>query len=112
LRNVIVASAGDETVGGQDEFVASWLKPLRAGVSHTYDGSVVGEDTMRLAGWAIFGSLLINLAFGVIVAGAYTTARPFVVAALACTHRHASGSAPRPAVGQYLAAVRMGWTVG
>jgi len=66
---------------------------------------------MRLAGWAIFGSLLINLAFGVIVAGAYSSARPLVAAALACTRHHASGKA-RPAVGQYLAAVRMGWTVG
>lgn len=67
---------------------------------------------MRLAGWAIFGSVLINLVFGVIVAGAYTTARPLVAAALACTHRHAPAKAQRPAEGQYLAAVRMGWTVG
>ena len=67
---------------------------------------------MRLAGWAIFGSLLINLAFGAIVAAAYTTARPLVAAALACTHHHASGNAHPPAAGQYLAAVRMGWTVG
>lgn len=67
---------------------------------------------MRLAGWAIVGSLLINLAFGAIVAGAYRSARPLVATALACTHHHASGSAHRPAVGQYLAAVRMGWTVG
>ncbi|MGO9804549.1 MAG: hypothetical protein ACLPQ6_06940 [Steroidobacteraceae bacterium] len=67
---------------------------------------------MRLAGLAIFGSLLINLAFGAIVAGAYTSARPLVAAALACTHHRASASAHKPAVGQYLAAVRMGWTVG
>ena len=67
---------------------------------------------MRLAGWAIFGSLLINLAFGAIVAGAYSNARPLVAAALSCTHRHAPGNAQRPATGQYLAAVRMGWTVG
>lgn len=66
---------------------------------------------MRLAGWAIFGSLLINLAFGAIVAGAYTSVRP-VAAALACTHRHNSGEVHRPAVGQYLAAVRMGWAIG
>jgi urea transporter len=67
---------------------------------------------MRLAALAIFGSLLINLAFGAILAGAYTSARPLMAAALACTHRHASGGAHKPAVGQYLAAVRMGWTVG
>jgi len=65
---------------------------------------------MRLAGWAIFGSLLINLAFGAIVAGAYTAARPMVAA---CTHRHVTpGSVSRPVVGTYLAAVRLGWTVG
>jgi hypothetical protein len=68
---------------------------------------------MRLAGWAIFGSLLINLAFGAIVAGAYTAARPMMATALACTHRHvAPGGAHRPVVGTFLAAVRMGWTVG
>ncbi|HYM43621.1 MAG TPA: hypothetical protein VET46_12750 [Steroidobacteraceae bacterium] len=65
---------------------------------------------MRLAGWAIFGSLLINLAFAAIVAGAYAAAGPIVAA---CTHRHAApGSVRRPVVGTYLAAVRMGWTVG
>jgi len=65
---------------------------------------------MRLAGWAIFGSLLVNLAFGAIVAGAYTAARPTLAA---CTHRHsAPRSVSRPVVGTYLAAVRMGWTVG
>ena len=64
---------------------------------------------MRLAGWAIFGSLLVNLAFGAIVAGAYTAA-PVVAA---CIHRHvARGKVTRPVVGTYLAAVRMGWTVG
>lgn len=67
---------------------------------------------MRLAGWAIFGSLLINLAFGAIVAGAYTRVGPLVAASLACTHRHTSSEAHRPAVGQYLAAVRMGWAIG
>jgi hypothetical protein len=67
---------------------------------------------MRLAGWAIFGSLLINLAFGVVVAGAYTSVRPQAAAALACTHRHPSGAVHPPAVGQYLAAVRMGWAIG
>jgi hypothetical protein len=67
---------------------------------------------MRLAGWAIFGSLLINLAFGAIVAGAYTSVRPLAAASLACMHRHTSSEAHRPAVGQYLAAVRMGWAVG
>jgi hypothetical protein len=67
---------------------------------------------MRLTGWAIFGSLLINLAFGIIVAGAYSDARPLVVAALSCTHRHTPANVQRPATGQYLAAVRMGWTVG
>lgn len=65
---------------------------------------------MRLAGWAIFGSLFVNLAFGAIVAGAYAAARPVVAA---CMHRHASPAGiTRPVVGTYLAAVRMGWTVG
>jgi hypothetical protein len=68
---------------------------------------------MRLASWAFLGSLLINLAFGLIVAGTFSVARPVVATALAqCTHRHAGGAVRRPAVGHYLAAVRMGWAVG
>jgi hypothetical protein len=68
---------------------------------------------MRLAGWAIFRSLLINLAFGAIVAGAYAAARPMLATALASTHRHvAPGGAHRPVAGTFLTAVRMGWTVG
>ncbi len=66
---------------------------------------------MRFAGWAIFGSLLINLAFGAIVCGAYVSARPLAATALKCTHHHASASGQRQTMGQYLAAVRMGWAV-
>ena len=67
---------------------------------------------MRLAGWAIFGSLLINVAFGLVVTGAVKAARPAVATALAqCTHQ--SPSAPRrPISAHYLAAVRMGWAIG
>ena len=67
---------------------------------------------MRLASWAFVGSLVINLAFGLIVAGAFSAARPVVATKLAeCTHRQAP-AARRPAVGNQLAAVRMGWAVG
>lgn len=67
---------------------------------------------MRLAGWAVFGSLLINVAFGLVVTGAVHAARPGGAAALAqCTH-HSPGAARRPVSGHYLAAVRMGWAVG
>jgi hypothetical protein len=66
---------------------------------------------MRLASWAFVGSLLINLAFGLIVAGTFTAARPVATAIAECTHRHAP-AARRPVVGDYLAAVRMGWAVG
>ncbi|HYL00353.1 MAG TPA: hypothetical protein VEU78_04105 [Steroidobacteraceae bacterium] len=67
---------------------------------------------MRLASWAIFGSVLINLAFGLVVTGAVHAARPAVATALAqCTHR--SPSAPRrPVSAHFLAAVRMGWAIG
>jgi len=68
---------------------------------------------MRLASAAILGSLLINTAFGVVVAGGITTARPVVATALKQCSHHASSATPRrPADGHYLAAVRMGWTVG
>ena len=67
---------------------------------------------MRLASWAICGSLLINVAFGLVVTGAVPAARPAVASALArCTH-HSPGAARRPISGHYLAAVRMGWAVG
>jgi hypothetical protein len=67
---------------------------------------------MRLASWAILGSLLINTAFGLVVAGAVT--RP-VGAALAQCPRHAAAAPAatrQPVSGHYLAAVRMGWEVG
>lgn len=67
---------------------------------------------MRLTRWAILGSLLINVAFGLAVAGAVHAARPVATAALArCTH-HAPGTAHKAVSGRYLAAVRMGWAVG
>ena len=68
---------------------------------------------MRLAGLAIFGSLLINTAFGVVVAGAVGDGRPVVTAALhQCSRHTAPASVHRPADAHYLAAVRLGWTVG
>ena len=67
---------------------------------------------MRLASWAIFASLLINVAFGLVVTGAVHAARPAVATALAqCTH-HAPSATRRPVSGHFLAAVRMGWAVG
>ena len=67
---------------------------------------------MRLASWAIFGSLLINVAFGLVVTGAVHAARPAVATALAQCTRHSPGAPRRPVAGHYLAAVRMGWAVG
>jgi hypothetical protein len=67
---------------------------------------------MRLASWAIFGSVLINLAFGVVVTGAVHAARPAVANALAqCTH-HSPSAPRRPVSAHFLAAVRMGWAIG
>ena len=67
---------------------------------------------MRLVSWAIFGSLVINVAFGLVVTGAVHAARPAVATALAqCTH-HSVSAPRRPISGHYLAAVRMGWAVG
>jgi hypothetical protein len=82
---------------------------MPAGVSYQ-TAVTVGEVNMRLASWAIFGSLLINVAFGLVVTGAIHA--PTVAAALAqCTHRARSATHP-PVSGHFLAAVRMGWTVG
>jgi len=67
---------------------------------------------MRLASWAIFGSLLINVAFGLVVTGAVHAARPAVATALAQCTRHSQAVPRRTVSGHYLAAVRMGWTVG
>lgn len=67
---------------------------------------------MRLASWAIFGSLLINVAFGLVVTGAVHAARPAVATALAQCTRHSPAAPRRTVSGHYLAAVRMGWTVG
>lgn len=68
---------------------------------------------MRLTSWAVLGSLLINVAFGLVVAGAVQAARPVVATALAqCTHHAPANTSRRPVSGHYLAAVRMGWAVG
>ncbi|HYB65311.1 MAG TPA: hypothetical protein VEC59_08635 [Steroidobacteraceae bacterium] len=67
---------------------------------------------MRLTSWAIFGSLLINVAFGLVVAGAVYAARPVVATALAQCTRHAPSATHRPVSGHFLAAVRLGWAVG
>jgi hypothetical protein len=71
---------------------------------------------MRLASWAICGSLLINVAFGLVVAGAVHAAHPAPAPAPApalahCT-RHTPDATRRPVSGHYLAAVRLGWAVG
>ena len=67
---------------------------------------------MRLASWAVCGSLLINVAFGLVVTGAVHAARPAAASALAQCPHHAPGAPRRPVSGHYLAAVRMGWAVG
>lgn len=70
---------------------------------------------MRLASWAVCGSLLISVAFGLVVTGAVHAARPAVAATLAhCTHHASSASSAtrRPVSGHYLVAVRLGWAVG
>jgi hypothetical protein len=67
---------------------------------------------MRLATWAIFGSLLINGAFGLVVTGAVQAARPAVATALAeCTH-HTKSATHTQVSGHFLALVRLGWAVG
>jgi hypothetical protein len=66
---------------------------------------------MRLASRAIFGSLLINVAFGLVVTGAVYAARPALAALAQCTH-HTQKATHQPISGHFLAAVRMGWAVG
>lgn len=67
---------------------------------------------MKLAGWAICGSLLINVAFGMVVAGSVHAAHPATASPLARCTRHAPDAVRRPVSGHYLAAMRMGWAVG
>lgn len=68
---------------------------------------------MRVARWAITGSLLINLAFAVIVVAASSAQRPLAPRAVAqCVHHHLPAANPRPPVeGRYLVALRMGWAI-
>lgn len=67
---------------------------------------------MRLASWAIVGSLVINAAFGLVVTGAVHAADPVVAAVTRCTHHHSPAVTRKPVSGHYLAAVRLGWVVG
>jgi hypothetical protein len=68
---------------------------------------------MRVARWAVTGSLLINLAFALIVVAASSARRPAAIATTAqCVHRHMPAASPRPvSAGRYLAALRMGWAI-
>jgi hypothetical protein len=70
---------------------------------------------MRTRGWAIFGSLLINLMLGLAVAAVFSVSPTATAADLArCPAHSAAHSAPvtaqpaRPAH-RYIVAVRMGW---
>ncbi len=69
---------------------------------------------MRFASLAIGGSLLINAAFGLVVAGSVHAARPAPAATPSLAHctRHTPDATRRPVSGHYLAAMRMGWAVG
>ncbi|MGH8131644.1 MAG: hypothetical protein ACRETG_02450 [Steroidobacteraceae bacterium] len=67
---------------------------------------------MRVTSWAIVGSLLINLAFGLIVAAASATRPAAAGAPPLCAHRHSTVSPRHEPVSRYLAAARMGWAIG
>ena len=73
---------------------------------------------MRVTTWAVFGSLFINLAIGLLVAALFSLAPTAQAAEPAhCPSEHAvhKADAPaRPAAPQrgYLVAVRMGWAAG
>jgi hypothetical protein len=67
---------------------------------------------MRLTGWAIAGSLLINLVFGLIVAAASGLGPAAAHVPPLCAHSHAVNSGRGASASHYLAAARMGWTIG
>ena len=72
---------------------------------------------MKVTTWAVLGSLLLTVMFGVVVAAGFGAAPP----AYGCTGAHAATHAPRPQGGgappvvhshhSFLVAVRMGWAV-
>ncbi len=71
---------------------------------------------MKVASWALVGSLLINLAFALIMAAASAAGPGGASTAPSCTrlcgHRHASIKNPHHAsASRYLAATRMGWAI-
>jgi hypothetical protein len=67
---------------------------------------------MRLTSWAIVGSLLINLAFGLIVAAASTLGADGARMPPLCAHHRASANSHHGPGSHYLAAARMGWAIG
>ncbi|HYL01897.1 MAG TPA: hypothetical protein VEU54_00615 [Steroidobacteraceae bacterium] len=67
---------------------------------------------MTLARWAVTGSLLVNLAFALIVVAASSAPRPAAHGAIAqCALHHNPAASPRPVAVRYLAALRMGWAI-
>ena len=73
---------------------------------------------MRTRGWAILGSLVINLMLALVIAAVFSASPPARAAEAAQCATHpapARGSAPaqRGRSGQrYIVAVRMGWAMG
>lgn len=67
---------------------------------------------MSLTSWAIVGSLIINLAFGLIVAAASTLGPGGAALPPLCAHHHVSDTSRHGPASHYLAATRMGWAIG
>jgi len=76
---------------------------------------------MKTRTWAAFGSLMINLMLGLVIAAVFSAAPPAradqvrVCAAHAAAHTHAAPAQPAPSSApvhkSHIVAVRMGWAI-
>ena len=69
---------------------------------------------MKVTTWAVFGSLVVNLALGLAVAAVFSVAPVRAAENSHCTATHAVSTEQHPVLihRAYLVAARMGWAAG
>jgi hypothetical protein len=69
---------------------------------------------MKVTTWAVFGSLVVNLALGLVIAAVFSVAPVKAAENSHCTAAHAVRSEQHPVLihRAYVVAARMGWAAG
>jgi hypothetical protein len=107
----------DEPVAREDGLDTITLTLHHPPVSHTRTEirtQTCREEVMKVTTWAVFGSLVVNLALGLAVASVFSVAPVRAAETGHCTATHAARSEQHPVLihRAYVVAARMGWAAG